>query len=47
MVREADLDRQVLARLDDAITYHVYANSHILVYPIPGPGERLPPATGR
>jgi 2,6-dihydroxypyridine 3-monooxygenase len=33
--------------LDDAITYFVYANSHILVYPIPGangsiePGERL------
>ncbi len=33
--------------LDDAITYYVYANSHILVYPIPGrdgsvaPGERL------
>ena len=31
----------------DAITYHVYANSHILVYPIPGldgslePGRRL------
>ena len=35
------------AALDDAITYYVYANSHILVYPIPGPdgsvapGERL------
>jgi 2,6-dihydroxypyridine 3-monooxygenase len=33
--------------LVDAITYYVYANSHILVYPIPGPdgsvrpGERL------
>ena len=33
--------------LDDAITYYVYANSHVLVYPIPGrdgsvaPGERL------
>jgi 2,6-dihydroxypyridine 3-monooxygenase len=24
------------ARLQDAITYYVYANSHILVYPIPG-----------
>ncbi len=43
MVREADLDRQVLARLDDAITYHVYANSHILVYPIPGPGGETAP----
>jgi 2,6-dihydroxypyridine 3-monooxygenase len=35
------------AALVDAITYYVYANSHILVYPIPGPdgsvrpGERL------
>ena len=24
------------AALGDAITYYVYANSHILVYPIPG-----------
>jgi 2,6-dihydroxypyridine 3-monooxygenase len=35
------------AELVDAITYYVYANSHVLVYPIPGmdgsvqPGERL------
>jgi 2,6-dihydroxypyridine 3-monooxygenase len=35
------------APLQDAITYYVYANSHILVYPIPGidgsvrPGDRL------
>jgi 2,6-dihydroxypyridine 3-monooxygenase len=35
------------AALADAITYHVHANSHILVYPIPGmdgsvrPGDRL------
>lgn len=47
MVRESDLDRAVVARLGDAITYHVFANSHILVYPIPGidgsvePGHRL------
>ena len=27
--------------LDDAITYYVYANSHILVYPIPGATGRL------
>ena len=39
--------RRRRAVLDDAITYYVYANSHILVYPIPGPdgsvapGERL------
>jgi 2,6-dihydroxypyridine 3-monooxygenase len=35
------------AALADAITYYVYANSHVLVYPIPGmdgsmrPGDRL------
>lgn len=39
--------RDGAAGLVDAITYYVYANSHILVYPIPGldgsvaPGERL------
>ncbi|MFM8554240.1 MAG: NAD(P)-binding protein [Acidimicrobiales bacterium] len=37
MVPEADLPDDVSAVLDGAITYHVYANSHILVYPIPGP----------
>ena len=47
MVPEKDLPDGVLGVLDDAITYHVYANSHILVYPIPGhdgetsPGSRL------
>ncbi len=47
MVPEADLPPDVAASLTDAITYYVYANSHILVYPIPGlggsvkPGERL------
>ncbi len=47
MVPEADLEPSVAASLVDAITYYVYANSHILVYPIPGldgsirPGERL------
>lgn len=43
MVHESDLDRRVLECLDDAITYHVYANSHILVYPIPGPGGETSP----
>lgn len=44
---ESDLDPGLNARLGDAITYHVAANSHILVYPIPGmdgsvaKGERL------
>jgi 2,6-dihydroxypyridine 3-monooxygenase len=47
MVAEAALDPAVAAALGDAITYYVYANSHILVYPIPGadgsirPGQRL------
>jgi 2,6-dihydroxypyridine 3-monooxygenase len=47
VVPEAELSAAARATLDDAITYYVYANSHILVYPIPGrdgsvaPGERL------
>ncbi len=47
MVPEADLPADLAASLTDAITYYVYANSHILVYPIPGldgsveTGERL------
>jgi 2,6-dihydroxypyridine 3-monooxygenase len=47
VVPEAELSAATRATLDDAITYYVYANSHILVYPIPGrdgsvaPGERL------
>lgn len=47
MVPEADLPATIADRLGDAITYHVFANSHILVYPIPDqagsvePGHRL------
>lgn len=47
VVPETELSDATRHALDDAITYHVYANSHILVYPIPGrdgsvvPGERL------
>ena len=47
MVPEQSLDATTRDALDDAITYYVYANSHILVYPIPGangsvePGQRL------
>lgn len=47
MVPEGDLEPGITAALGDAITYFVYANSHILVYPIPGidgsvePGRRL------
>ena len=47
MVPEAQLAEAVAEPLAQAISYYVYANSHILVYPIPGldgslvPGERL------
>jgi 2,6-dihydroxypyridine 3-monooxygenase len=47
MQRESELAAGARARLGDAITYFVYANSHILLYPIPGadgsvkPEERL------
>ncbi len=47
MVPEGELGPALAGRLGEAITYHVLANSHILVYPIPGldgsvaPGERL------
>ena len=47
VVPETELSASTRGALDDAITYYVYANSHILVYPIPGrdgsvmPGERL------
>ena len=47
MVPEAALPTEAVSALGDAITYFVYANSHILVYPIPGLdgsvalGERL------
>ena len=47
MLPEADLDDRTRGVFGDAITYFVYANSHILLYPIPGPdgsvrhGERL------
>jgi 2,6-dihydroxypyridine 3-monooxygenase len=47
MVHETELSNDTRTLLDDAITYFVYPNSHILVYPIPGlegetaPGQRL------
>jgi 2,6-dihydroxypyridine 3-monooxygenase len=46
LIAERELGEPAMA-LTDAITYYVYANSHILVYPIPGskgsvqPGDRL------
>ena len=47
MVPEVDVDDRTRDVFGDAITYFVFANSHILLYPIPGadgsvrPGERL------
>lgn len=47
MVPESKLPSYFIERLGDAITYFVYPNSHILVYPIPDhegrvtPGDRL------
>ena len=47
MVPEAELAPHITSALGDALTYSVMANSHILVYPIPGadgsvePGKRL------
>ncbi len=43
MQLEAALDADTRARLGDAITYFVYANSHILLYPIPGPDGSVAP----
>jgi 2,6-dihydroxypyridine 3-monooxygenase len=36
VVPETELTAATRHVLDDAITYYVYANSHVLVYPIPG-----------
>jgi 2,6-dihydroxypyridine 3-monooxygenase len=41
MVPEASLDAGTRAALDDAITYYVHANSHMLVYPIPGQDDSV------
>ncbi len=47
MVPEDQFDAKTRSIFDDAITYYVYANSHALIYPIPGldgsvkKGERL------
>ena len=39
MVPEADLDDRARGRFGDAITYFVYANSHILAVPDPRAGR--------
>jgi 2,6-dihydroxypyridine 3-monooxygenase len=43
MVPETQLDDRVATQLGDSITYFVYANSHILVYPIPSAGGSVAP----
>jgi len=45
VVRETELSDATLSALDDAITYYIYANSHILVYPIPGPYGSVTPGS--
>lgn len=41
IVPESDLPADLASRLGDAITYFVYANSHLLVYPIPSVDGRV------
>lgn len=36
MIPESSIDPEVASQLGDAITYGIFANSHILIYPIPG-----------
>lgn len=43
MIHERDLPVSLAQKLTEAITYHVLANSHILVYPIPGPDGSVTP----
>jgi 2,6-dihydroxypyridine 3-monooxygenase len=43
MLPEAQLEADARARLGDSITYFVHANSHILLYPIPGPDGSVTP----
>lgn len=42
-VPEAEVSAGVRAQLGDAITYQVLPNSHVLVYPIPGPDGAVEP----
>lgn len=43
MIPEAELSAETRESLGDAITYAFYANSHILVYPIPSPDGSVDP----
>jgi 2,6-dihydroxypyridine 3-monooxygenase len=38
MVPERDLPPAIAAMYDDSVVYHLFTNSHIVLYPIPGPG---------
>jgi 2,6-dihydroxypyridine 3-monooxygenase len=42
-IPESSLSPESFAVLSDAITYQLLTDSHILVYPIPGPGDELDP----
>lgn len=44
-VPESELSAATFSRLRDAITYQVIPDSHILVYPIPGPGSAVVPGS--
>lgn len=44
-VPERELSPGTFSRLRDAITYQVIPDSHILVYPIPGPGSAVTPGS--
>lgn len=44
-VAEGELTPETFTELRDAITYQVIPHSHILVYPIPGPGGTVEPGT--
>lgn len=42
-IPESELSPPTLRRLGDAITYHLTAEGHVLIYPIPGPSGELTP----
>ncbi|MGH3636175.1 MAG: hypothetical protein ACRDTS_19230, partial [Mycobacterium sp.] len=44
-VAEGELSSRTFSRLRDAITYQVIPDSHVLVYPIPGPAGAVTPGT--
>jgi 2,6-dihydroxypyridine 3-monooxygenase len=45
LIPESDVDPALAARFGDAVSYYVYANSHILLYPIPALSGAVEPGT--